>query len=316
MGVRLRPSVAVSKRARAQARLPLPRDRRPGAERGPWPRSTSPLTRALAHRHAIDADYTRPMNDWLQRNRPLVTLVLAIGLGVVLLIAWAVTREPVALGGSLLLFVVALMGDRLKKAPFGWEFYRAKFNVALRAEAPPPVIGSGAFTAAAAKVRGTGTVQERGAEDSLTFRDEATAVVVRPPSGGLRLEAIPPTVVVGSAQALIAASDALDQAATPEELAGRVVDYVGLRTVPGLRGLSEERIRREQDLFAAILRLQTLRSRGIQPQDARRLAQAVERIAAFWSRPEHFSDEAVENTTALVRAVIEDMSEGPTEPGL
>jgi hypothetical protein len=245
----------------------------------------------------------------MQRNQPTIILVLGIVLGLVFVVAWAVTREPLALGGAVLLFIVALMGDRLKKAPGGWEFYRGRIATAVRAEAPPPPItGTGAFEQAPAEVHGTGTVLERTAEDTISRVDEAAAQVVRLPTIDARAEAFQPTIVTSTAQALIAASDALDTATSPEELAGRLVEYVGLYNLPGLRELSPERVLREQALFGAILELQTLRARGNQPPDARRSAVVLERVARFWSRPELLSDEAVEDTTEQVRALIAEMS--------
>jgi hypothetical protein len=115
------------------------------------------------------------------------------------------------------------------------------------------------------------------------------------------------TLTRGSSFTADAVLRSMQRAANPEELAERVVEYVSLRTVPGLRGLSPDRIRLETDLFAAILVLQTRRSEGAQARDPGRLASALERIEEFWSRPELLSDEAVSNTTALVRAVIADM---------
>lgn len=157
-----------------------------------------------------------------------------------------------------------------------------------------------------------------------------------------RVEVAPPTTAIGSGQAGAAirvaeetigpitervdakvtrgdqeATDALiaamRHASSPEELAERVVQYVGLRTVPGLRGLSADRIRREKDLFGAILELQTLRSRGVQPSDAWRLGAALDQIELFWTRPELLSDESVEDLTAQIRAVIADIG-GPRLP--
>jgi hypothetical protein len=66
---------------------------------------------------------------------------------------------------------------------------------------------------------------------------------------------------------------------------------VSLRSVPGMRALSAERIRLEQDLFGAILQLRTLRSRGARPRDSRQMDKVLGRIEAFWSTPEGLSDE-------------------------
>lgn len=138
---------------------------------------------------------------------------------------------------------------------------------------------------------------------------QAGAAITQSLAGAIRpsghLEA---TVIRGGQFTIDAVVAEMRQATTPEELAERAVEYVSLRTVPGLRALSPERVRREQELFGAILELQTRRAQGATVQDAGRLVQALEQIEVFWSRPEQLGDEAVENTTALVRAVIEDMA--------
>lgn len=230
------------------------------------------------------------MEERFRRN----PIAVSLGLGVVLFIAWIVTREPVALIGALILFVVALLGDRLKKAPLGFEFFRDRVVRQVRTEAPPPA-------ARTASGQAGGTVAS------------SEPIVVRVPAGELKLETLPPTVVIGTltSDAVVAAAKAMESAATPEELAERVVEYVELRTVPGLRGLSDERIRREKELFGAILELQTLRARGARAGNPGRLQEALDRIGVFWTRPEQLSDEAIVDATALVRAVIDDMDELP-----
>ena len=57
--------------------------------------------------------YTPPVDDWLRRN----PITVSLGLGSALFIAWIFTREPVALMGALILFVVAVLGDRLNPDP-------------------------------------------------------------------------------------------------------------------------------------------------------------------------------------------------------
>lgn len=49
-------------------------------------------------------------------------LGLSVGLGLQLLILGIALANPFLLTGSLLMFVIAVIGDRLKKAPGGWEF--------------------------------------------------------------------------------------------------------------------------------------------------------------------------------------------------
>ncbi len=198
----------------------------------------------------------------------------------------------------MLLIVIGLLGDRLKKAPGGWEFYSQRVSGKVLARWPPPqpITGEGAV-AVGTRLGGTGTVS--GSADAMLgpIHDVVTASVFR---GGSF-----------TAAAVIAAADAMEHAATPEELAERVVDYVNLRGVPGMRALSAERIRLEQDLFGAILELQTLRSRGARPRDTRQMDKVLDRIEAFWSTPENLSDEAVADSTVAVREVLKTIVELP-----
>ena len=196
---------------------------------------------------------------------------------------------PLAVVALALIFRVELgeLIGRISRAKAGpvevWTEVRDKIaDKVVVAASPTMAAGSGQALGAVVRTAG----------ESLTLSDRAAAKVTR----GAQF----------TADAVIAA---MKQAATPEELAVRVVEYVSLRTVPGLRALSPERIRRERELFGAILELQTLRASGAQPHDAQRLAEALEQIEVFWSRPELLSDEAVDGTTALVRGVIEDMAE-------
>lgn len=217
------------------------------------------------------------MERWLKEHPATALFGLGLGLGGLLFIAWAKSGEPIALAGAVLMFAIAVLGDRLRKAPGGWEFDPAtRDRVADKVkELRPP------------------QMETRTAEDSLTISDSAVAVVHH---GSL------------TAEAVIVAADAMKKAASPEELAERIVEYVQLRSVPGLRALSDDRIRLEQSLFGAILRLQTLRTSGAEARDPERLAEALSQIETFWSRPEQLSDERVVNTTVLVEAVIKDMA--------
>lgn len=159
-----------------------------------------------------------------------------------------------------------------------------------RVESPPA-----AAIALAGTARGTGqaaaVLTATGATDDITsITDLVDTRVIR--SGSLGAEAL---------------LESVKRSSTPEELAARVSAYVELRTAPALRDLSNARIGLEQDLFMAILELQTHRARGGKPADAGRLALAVEVVRMFWVRPEVMSDEAVADAAALVRGVMAEM---------
>jgi hypothetical protein len=146
------------------------------------------------------------------------TQAISLGLGLLGGIAWAATRDDAVLGAALLLLVIGLMGDRLKKAPGGWEFSDVSHRVSeqVLAALPPPeaVTGAGDVTIQTTS-EGVGTVT-RSAEDSVgPIAEEVSASVIR--SGRF------------TADAVIAAAGAMKHAATPEELADRVAEYVRLR---------------------------------------------------------------------------------------
>jgi hypothetical protein len=74
--------------------------------------------------------------------------------------------------------------------------------------------------------------------------------------------------------------------------------------------LSADRIRLEQDLFGAILELQSLRKDDYEPSEPERLDEALRRIETFWNQPEGLADEEVADLTTLVRGVIAGMGRG------
>jgi hypothetical protein len=136
-------------------------------------------------------------------------------------------------------------------------------------------------------------------------------VVIASDADGVRIGGTPSAIASALENKQItidAVIGSMKQAATPKELADRVIDYVNIRTVPGLRGLSNSRIALEAQLFGSILTLQSLRSQGKTVSDSRKLADALTKIEVFWGRPELLSDEEVANLTALVRAVCQDMT--------
>jgi hypothetical protein len=156
------------------------------------------------------------MDTWLGQN----TRTISLSLGLLGGIAWAVTRDDAVLGAALLLLVIGLVGDRLRKAPGGWEFAEVSNRVSeqVLAAFPPPqaVIGAADVTLPTPRVEGAGTVG-RTAEDTVgPITESVTAKVIR--HGSIQ------------AGAVIAAAGAIKLAATPDELADRVAEYVTLRT--------------------------------------------------------------------------------------
>jgi hypothetical protein len=240
------------------------------------------------------------MSEWFDRNRSVLSFLV----GTAFFVAWLWTRDVSAIGASLLFLIVGFLGDRLKKAPGGWKFYRARFVRTARAERPPPVSGTGAWEQAPASVEGTGTVFPRTADDSL---DEISEGVDAPVSRHIEAHAEAALGVGLTLDAVIAAANAMDTANSPEELAERTIEYVELRTVPGPRDLSDDRISHEQDLFGAILELQSLRAKGIQPEDRLSLTSVLERIELFWSHPEQLADEEVRHLTLEIRLLVQDL---------
>lgn len=186
--------------------------------------------------------------------------------------------------------------ERIRKGKIGsveieaGEFgQRLKGKLEANVEAPPATI------ALAGGAHGTGQAQaaitvSRTPEDSLAIADSVDAHVTK-----------------GSSFTADAILESLPRATSPEDLADSVSRYVELRTTPGLRHLSPNRIRLEQDFFGAALDLQSRRAQGARPADAARLALAVELIRTFWVRPELLSDEDVADGTALLRAVTAEM---------
>jgi len=138
------------------------------------------------------------------------------------------------------------------------------------------------------------------------------------------VQAAPPTATGGTASFTLSAFDArvvaesntaelvqrtIDQmrnAGTVKELADGVLRYVGLRSVPGLRNLSPERISLEKELFGAVLELQSLRAAGTIAYSSE-LSDAVQRIDQFWTNPEQLSDPMVAETTTAIQRVVAGM---------
>lgn len=144
---------------------------------------------------------------------------ISLSLGLLTGIAWAVTRDDAVLGAALLLLVIGLMGDRLRKAPGGWEFsevsHRVSEQILTALPPPPPVTGAATVTVSKPTVAGAGTVS-RALEDSVgSITESATVTVIR---GGQL-----------TAGAVIAAASAIERAETPGELGQRVAEYVSLR---------------------------------------------------------------------------------------
>jgi hypothetical protein len=161
-----------------------------------------------------------------------------------------------------------------------------------RVEAQPPTTFAQAGLASAAVVaHGPSTANVAAADELPSITESVDARVTRAASF--------------TADAVLAS---LPRASTADELADGVARYVEIRTTPHLRSLSPQRIDVEKELFGAVLELQTLRSNGAKPADPARLAVAIDVIRTFWARPEVLSDEGVANATALVRAVMGEMS--------
>ncbi len=212
---------------------------------------------------------------------------ISLALGVVASAAWAWTRDDAVLAPALTLVVIGLLGDRLRKAP-GFEIGPDRMADAVLAAVPPPKVFSGAGSVSmGTQTAGSGTATSAAVETLRPIQESVTAAV--------------------TPKAVQDAADAMRHAATPEELGARVAEYVSLRTVPGLRALSPGRIQREQELFGAILELQTLRAEGARPQDSGQLAQALAKVELFWTRPEELGDDAVTDVTTLVRGASMNM---------
>lgn len=144
---------------------------------------------------------------------------ISLGLGLIAGIAWAVTRDDAVLGAALLLLVIGLMGDRLRKAPGGWEFgevsHRVSEQVLAALPPPQPVIGTATVTFPRPTIEGAGTVSRAAEETIGPITEDLNAKVIR--RGQI------------TASAVIAAANAISRAETPDDLGERVAEYVSLR---------------------------------------------------------------------------------------
>ena len=114
----------------------------------------------------------------------------------------------------------------------------------------------------------------------------------------------------GNARAMIVKPEDIAAAKDERELVQRVIGYVQQAQgpeparLPGLRGLSKDRVRFEQDLFGAILDLQTDRSRSGDLGTDNAFERAVqEEIVRWWNNPEQLSDEEVVDLAGRVRSL-------------
>lgn len=128
------------------------------------------------------------MEGWVKRNATAIGVLL----GLLFLAGWAARGDDAALGAAVLMFVIALLGDRLKEAPGGFKFYPERFARLVRVQ--PPIesatapLPRSAWTAEAtlglsgslsAARRGVFTVDAEIASDAL--QSLANAVEEHPP---------------------------------------------------------------------------------------------------------------------------------------
>ena len=152
--------------------------------------------------------YTRRVEDWLHQH----PITAAFVLGGVFFVAWVVTSSPETLGGAILFFIVALLGDRLKEAPGGFKFFKKKSIEAVTRD------------------RAGGVLTSRDSVVVGVLAGGELAPETPAPAGGLRGV---------SWDAVAGAAEAMEQASTPEELTERMVHYVELRSVFGFQAAAQ-----------------------------------------------------------------------------
>jgi hypothetical protein len=140
-------------------------------------------------------------------------------------------------------------------------------------------------------------VLTRTAADSLQTIDEAPAAVTR--GGGF------------TAQAMIVRPQDVAAAKDVPELVQKTREYLlqqtaNQRALPGLRGLSADRIRAESDLYAAILELQSDRHRSGDDgtHDSYEIA-TQEEIVRWWNAPASLDDDQVRDLAGRIRGLIQ-----------
>jgi hypothetical protein len=148
------------------------------------------------------------MEKWFTENTRTTSLVL----GLLFALTWLATRDELVLGGSVLLLVISLMGDRLKKAPGGWEFDSKVIVEKILELLPPPGLPTGTATSPGATAIADGT------DISITI-DSGTGAAPRLATADDRANSLDVNQAV----------DAMRRAETPGELAERVVEYVASR---------------------------------------------------------------------------------------
>jgi hypothetical protein len=224
--------------------------------------------------------------------------------GVGLVIAAVAKSDAGFLWAGVFVVVISVAGGRLKELAAGKEGFRALFfedfakEVAKQLPAPET-----AQLPAPTPAKREPKVIERYAEDHATASDKATVTVHPAPATGS-----------GSANSAAVIVRPQDVAASKDEkeLARRVIDYLQQSTgqagrqLPALRGLSPQRIRAEQDLFGAILELQTDRHRSTDlgtEDDYERAIQSE--VVRWWNAPASLDDEEVTDLARRVRDLID-----------
>jgi hypothetical protein len=224
--------------------------------------------------------------------------------GVGLVIAAVANSDAGFLWAGVFVVVISVAGGRLKELAAGKEGFRALFfedfakEVAKQLPAPET-----AQLPAPTPAKREPKVIERYAEDHATASDKATVT-------------LHPAAATGSgtpqAAAVIVRPQDVADARNEQELARRVIDYLQQSTgaagrqLPALRGLSPHRIKAEQDLYGAILELQSDRHRSgdLGTQDAYERAIESE-VVEWWNDPASLNDEEVVDLARRVRDLVD-----------
>lgn len=221
--------------------------------------------------------------------------------GVVMLVYAGINRDLGWLLAGLFVLVVSLFGGKLEEVVVGKDWLRAKFFPDFAKEVAKQLPAPTEPAPAAPAAPGDTKVLERTATEEVKATDAATAVVTKATGSGS-----------GQAGASIVRPEDVADAKTPEELARRTIEYLQQTMVrpggdlPALRGLSPHRIAAEQDLFGAILELQSDRHRSgdLGTKDAYELAIQNE-IVGWWNDPASLEDGEVTDLARRVRNLID-----------
>lgn len=233
----------------------------------------------------------------------------AVGVG--MLVVAALRGDVAWLVAAVFVVIVSLFGGKLQEFVANKDGFRALFFddyakavadqlTSPQSPASPPIPSDSAPREALSRPP---QVLHRTAEDGVSTIDEAVVTVH-------------PSTATGSATAQAAALIVRPQdvaaARNEQELASRVIEYLKQTMVhpighlPALRGLSTRRIAAEQDLFGAVLELQSDRHRGgdLGTQDAYELAIQNE-IVGWWADPSSLEDDEVSDLARRVRNLID-----------